>query len=70
VRAIDPALTTTSTQASGDDCSSGFVKIKGLCRYNTRPAIWLTNMAEPYELLRQYTERVQEHMDIWARELI
>jgi glutathione S-transferase len=37
--------------------------------FDNKPATWLTTIAEPYERLRQYTERVQAHMDIWAREL-
>jgi glutathione S-transferase len=37
--------------------------------FDNKPATWLTTMAEPYERLRQYTERVQAHMGIWAKEV-
>ena len=37
--------------------------------YDNRPPTWLTEMAEKYERLHAYTERVQAQMGIYGREV-
>ena len=35
--------------------------------YDNQPATWVTTLAEPYDNLRAYTERVQEAVGVWGR---
>ena len=35
--------------------------------YDNQPATWVTELAQPYENLRFYTERVQETVGVWGR---
>ncbi len=37
--------------------------------YDNKPPTWLTKLAEQYEGLNAYTERVQAHMGLYGREL-
>lgn len=35
--------------------------------YDNQPGTWLTELAQPYTALHEYTERVQKHLGVWGR---
>lgn len=37
--------------------------------FDNQPATWLTTLAQPYDSLRRYAERVQEHTGVFGRHL-
>ena len=35
--------------------------------YDNKPGTWLTQLAQPFDALRDYTERVQTHVGVYGR---